>query len=104
MMVRDSSFHRHQSVVLTLRPIPVHAYKHEYSAQRCALLCCWSSQELRRRFEKDGSSATAFAVHPGNNRTDLWSFVPCVFHMPMDLNMVVCFLSPEQVHNTASTL
>jgi hypothetical protein len=56
-----------------------------------------TQQDLRRRFEADGSSATAFAVHPGNCRTDLWRYVPRPLHMMMDMYMRVCFLTAEQV-------
>lgn len=59
------------------------------------------SLDLRKRFEADGSSATAIAVHPGNCRTDLWRYVPHQLHAMFDWYMRVFFLSPEQGCHTS---
>eukprot|EP00953_Heterococcus_sp_UTEX-ZZ885_P034840 18023-Heterococcus_DN1.PRE.5 len=52
--------------------------------------------ELRRRFTADNSSATAFAVSPGNVRSDIWRTVPLALRVPLDMVMRCVFLSTEQ--------
>jgi hypothetical protein len=54
-------------------------------------------QELRHRFAQDGSTATAFAVNPGNVRSSVWPNVPALLSWPLDIYMRIAFLNAEQV-------
>jgi NAD(P)-dependent dehydrogenase (short-subunit alcohol dehydrogenase family) len=53
------------------------------------------AQEIRNRFKADGVTATAFAVNPGECRTDLYKALGIV-HPIFDIYMKYAFLTPEQ--------
>jgi hypothetical protein len=61
------------------------------------------AQELRRRLEADGSSATAIAYHPGNVNTALYRNIKFPAKAITGPYIRVCFLKPEDGCWTATT-
>lgn len=61
------------------------------------------AQELRRRFEADGVSATAIAYHPGNVNTALYRNIKFPAKFITGVYIPVCFLKPEDGCWTATT-
>ncbi|KAG5177034.1 hypothetical protein JKP88DRAFT_282276 [Tribonema minus] len=72
---------------------PFDVLTHVYADSKLANLM--HALDLRRRFTADRCNAVAFAVHPGNCRTDLWRYVPNNLHNAFDKFMRIFFLSPE---------
>jgi NAD(P)-dependent dehydrogenase (short-subunit alcohol dehydrogenase family) len=77
------------------------ALTHVYCDSKLAMMLF--TQELRQRFEKDGSSAMAFAVAPGNVKTDIWRAVPLPLRIPLDPFMRLAFLSTDEGCHTSVT-
>lgn len=59
------------------------------------------TQELRSRMAQDGANFNAFAVSPGNVKSDIWRAVPILVRIPLDLAARVAFLSTEQGCHTS---
>jgi NAD(P)-dependent dehydrogenase (short-subunit alcohol dehydrogenase family) len=53
------------------------------------------AEQIRKRFEADGVTGTAFAVNPGSCRTEIYKVLG-VIHPIVDIYMKYAFLTPDQ--------